>query len=677
MFIARMDFCARFILTSVLLIAVSTSMLVMTSSAKAQVQARDVLPTTVVLGRQIEEKLSAELAEYGHQVYVIQGEDMLKQGYTDLNEALAKMAPGLAILVTGRGNTDYFYLNGNNHVLWLIDGIRLNSRLFGSADVDTIGIHMVERVEVLIGGEGLFYGTEASSGVVNVITKKPTEEFSGEAGAFAGTKGYYDVFARVSGSAGRHRFLASASYDAMRGYIPFDLRAFELNNNQDPRVRGYDRLNASLKYDTELYLDSHNSLSVALMRYQGNFDNAHPLYAQSTNHRIEDVGMLKWDHDVSPNYSYYLKTYYHSRWSKVDQYYVWPYSLFFPANDKALFGFQDWGFNFMNSIRSYSGHELLIGYDYQNYWGRDDTLFHIDPIHEDVHAVFFQFRPYFQFWEGWKLALGARYNHTDGGNSFIWNVSTKMPVIADDKLSVRANIGTSFILPTAEQLFLNDPINFAFGNPDLEAERSFSATVGVLSHSEMLDFDIGLFYERVTNKIGMDSQFVYQNVPGRTEIKGGSVSAILRPAEGLALSASFTAQAAETVNADGTRDNRLLAMPKEYLKLGLQYDGDAGNGQKYGIGVYGTWMGRIYTNNAPAGYPGAPYYNFGDYWLVDVNMYCKPVENVRVTLSLANVFNTKYAPYGTSFLNDSGNVKPFNYPNGAPFTVTMGMTYSF
>ncbi|MDR1081442.1 MAG: TonB-dependent receptor [Deltaproteobacteria bacterium] len=639
----------------------------------APAQTGDVLSPTVVVGRRIEEKLSAELGEYGHQVTVVQGEDIIKQGYTDLNEALAKMVPGLIVLNKGRGDYNSFFLNGNRNVLWLMDGVRLNNRLYGGAYVDTIGIHMVERVEVLTGGEGLFYGTESANGVVNIITKKPTQNLSGEVGAAIGTKGYYDTHAMISGGSGRHRFLAAAAYDTWNGYMAYDKRPYELYNNPDPRRRTYDRLNVTLKYETEFYLEGHNNLSVSLIRNQGGFDYAAPDRIQSTNNRVEHVGILKWDHDVTSNYSYYVKAYYHSWWTKYDRW----LATYVMQNDKDLWGFQDWGINFLNSIRSDSGHELLLGYDYQNYWARDE-VWKIDPMHEQVHAVFFQFRPHFSFWEDWKLALGARYNHSDAGSSFIWNVSSKVPILDGGRLSLRANVGTSFILPTAEQLFLNEPPDQ--GNPNLKPQRSFSATVGLVSQTEMFDFDIGVFYERITDRIMQDNDWVFQNAAGKTVIKGGTVSAVVRPLEGLSLSASFTAQGATLVNPDGVKVKRMANQPRDYLKLGLQYDGDIGNGQKFGIGIYSTRMGHIYSNQAARRGPDDPWVDYGNYWLVDANLYYKPVESVRITLSLANIFDKKYAPSGITSRNDPQDPKGFIYynnPNGTPFAATLGVTYSY
>ena len=54
---------------------------------------------------------------------------------------------------------------------------------------DTISPNIIDRIEVLYGGEGLFYGTEAASGVINIITKPVTKELSGQ---FKAAYGQYE-----------------------------------------------------------------------------------------------------------------------------------------------------------------------------------------------------------------------------------------------------------------------------------------------------------------------------------------------------------------------------------------------------------------------------------------------------------------------------------------------------
>ena len=90
------------------------------------------LDEMVVTSRKIEERLSAELGEVGHFVEVITGEEMEEAGFVDLNMALRSMIPGLySETRSGRGGYNSTSIHGSDDILWLLDGVRINNRLYG------------------------------------------------------------------------------------------------------------------------------------------------------------------------------------------------------------------------------------------------------------------------------------------------------------------------------------------------------------------------------------------------------------------------------------------------------------------------------------------------------------------------------------------------------------------
>jgi iron complex outermembrane receptor protein len=69
---------------------------------------------------------------------------------------------------------------GSKRVLVLVDGIRwVNessaSGVSGSADLNTIPVSIIDRIEVLEDGASAIYGSDAIAGVVNIITRKNFE----------------------------------------------------------------------------------------------------------------------------------------------------------------------------------------------------------------------------------------------------------------------------------------------------------------------------------------------------------------------------------------------------------------------------------------------------------------------------------------------------------------------
>jgi outer membrane cobalamin receptor len=149
------------------------------SVGSAQAQSDSSLDEVVVTAKRLEEEIPKQLAQYGTHVDVITAGQIKNGGYIDVASALQALAPGLYIS-SQNGPFDYVQvsLQGSRteDVLWLVDGIRINNRLYpGTTPLDTIPAYMIERIEVLDGGQALFYGTQAVAGAVNIVTKAFTD----------------------------------------------------------------------------------------------------------------------------------------------------------------------------------------------------------------------------------------------------------------------------------------------------------------------------------------------------------------------------------------------------------------------------------------------------------------------------------------------------------------------
>ncbi len=117
----------------------------------------------------------------------------------------------------GPGGISSIYIRGSDpeHVLVLIDGVRMNDPLLargGAYDLSAIDPATIERIEVIRGAGSAIYGADAIGGVVNIVTRRPTESgvrVSG--GAEAGSQDYRAANARVTGNTGRVQFTAGAA----------------------------------------------------------------------------------------------------------------------------------------------------------------------------------------------------------------------------------------------------------------------------------------------------------------------------------------------------------------------------------------------------------------------------------------------------------------------------------
>ena len=134
----------------------------------------------------------------------LSGERLEQMQATDM-ASLSKLVPGLVMIRTGaftqpflRGIGKRSTLGVENSVATYVDGVYLGSSI--SALLDLRGI---DRVEVLHGPQGTLFGRNATGGVIQVITRDPSPEPSGEAELHVGQYGHVRADAYVTGGTGR------------------------------------------------------------------------------------------------------------------------------------------------------------------------------------------------------------------------------------------------------------------------------------------------------------------------------------------------------------------------------------------------------------------------------------------------------------------------------------------
>lgn len=121
------------------------------------------------------------LSESPVPVTVITSKMIRRSGARTLKDLLIEFVPGYThvidqneIIAANRG----VYASSNQKVLILVDGHRLNSRVFQNANPD-FGINIspdkVKQIEVMRGPGSVIYGNVALTGVINIVTKDADE----------------------------------------------------------------------------------------------------------------------------------------------------------------------------------------------------------------------------------------------------------------------------------------------------------------------------------------------------------------------------------------------------------------------------------------------------------------------------------------------------------------------
>lgn len=143
------------------------------------------------------------------QIYVITHEEIVKNGYTTLTDAL-KSLPGMRVSQPGTGEYGESFqirgLPGNQYAKILINNIPIKpSVVAGMPIAHQLPIRQAERIEVIYGPAAAVYGADAVTGVINIILKEATKGTFVRADIFVGEGNYNYANFTVGGKAGKNR----------------------------------------------------------------------------------------------------------------------------------------------------------------------------------------------------------------------------------------------------------------------------------------------------------------------------------------------------------------------------------------------------------------------------------------------------------------------------------------
>lgn len=141
----------------------------------------------------------------------------------------------------------------------------------------------VERIEVLRGPQSTLYGKAASAGLINIITRNPTDTFHVRANATATTDEEYGGNFSISGPINEKLgYIVSASYSYWDGNVKNLFNGKEVNGRKTFNTRGKLRFKPS---DTATFTLSANYLD-------GSTDVGRPFVRLSSNARLRGVAAL-------------------------------------------------------------------------------------------------------------------------------------------------------------------------------------------------------------------------------------------------------------------------------------------------------------------------------------------------------------------------------------------------
>lgn len=194
-------------------------------------------------------RTESQLGEAAASAYVVSASELSRSQRPSVLDVL-RGSPGVTVMQTARrgGITSLFVRGGeSDYTKVLIDGVPINDA-GGAFDLADLTTDNVARVELVRGAQSALYGSDAMSGVMQLVTRRgasatPELELSAEGGSFA----FNREWARLAGARGRVDYAASFAHLRTEGRDrndDYQNRTASINLGYRPSERTHLRLTA-------------------------------------------------------------------------------------------------------------------------------------------------------------------------------------------------------------------------------------------------------------------------------------------------------------------------------------------------------------------------------------------------------------------------------------------------
>ena len=599
-------------------------------------------------------------------------------GASNLYEAL-QYGTGLNILQYGTGGssmgnmTSKIAIRGNgNGTLVLVNGVPLNIR--GTYDLNDIPLENVERVEIIRGGGSVLYGSDATGGVINIITK------AAKANYIKAAWGNYD----------RQEYAASVQADKLGFSYSYSKWGDVDNVGWDRSLDAYFKdwkgpenhnFDLNYKFDDNLSLNaSHNESKYHYISTIGKKSMKGWSPANDTQQDVDRNNIqLNYKKDNFKATAYYVDR------ERDKNAWVLDNKAFLSDEDETS---RNYGLDVQNSYQIDNA-TLLVGASYQkeNYksaelnqkYKQDGELDGgLTPgstggnRSRNNYSVYAQWDS--QLTDANSLILSARQSWTaaapHGDNFHNFSGQAQFVHKLDENQSLYASIGQSFKMPALYQIYKTDDS----GNSakELKPQKGVHYELGWKKNiDEEQSLRVAVFNYRIDDNISasVDSRthvFSYKNENIRNT--GVEIEYAKLPEKGLGynLSTSYGNPQTEEIDKNGYNFGWQDDGNRFEVKAGLTYRLD-----KWKAALNAAYVADrdTFKNSSKKGSKPAKteYFTAKPYLLTNLNVEYAPQEDLSIFASLNNILDRKDVTYYSSSAEHYAT----------PFNFIIGMKYNF
>ena len=411
---------------------------------------------------------------------VISAEEIERADVVHIGELLETELPGLEFSYSMNQQVSLNMQGfGGNSVLFLVDGERLAGETLDNIDYNRLNLDNVARVEIVKGAASSLYGSNAIGGVVNIITKEPSEPWSVNVNTRYSTLGEKVGSLSAGFKAGKLSGLTNAQY-VQNDSIP-------LKNDGD-----YSKIYGSWNYNIKQQLIYKPTDNLKFTGKAGYYFRQRDASEDVKDNYRDFSGSLKAEYDFGESDNITL-SYTFDQYDKSD---------FLVANRR--------------DVREYSNVQHNVRALWSHSFGENDNIvFGGDFMRDYLLSYQFEDGAKTQYtgdlfgqldWnptERLNFVSGLRFDYfSDRG---LFHASPKLGAMYKiGNCSLRGSYAGGFRAPTLKEMYMSfnmANIFMIYGNPDLEPEESHNFSLSAEYMSRRYNLTVTGYYNLVDNRI--------------------------------------------------------------------------------------------------------------------------------------------------------------------------------
>ena len=426
------------------------------------------------------------------QTRVINAKEIARLDATNVQDLLQQELPGVEFTYAMNQQTHLNFSGfGGQGVLFLVDGERLAGETMDDVDFTRLSMDNVERIEIVKGAASALYGSNATGGVINIITKKSQKPVTLNVNARY-AKHNEQLYGGTFGLNGKHwNNMFTVNFNRMDNY--------DVHSASNPVTRIISTVygDKTINFKDQLVWSPNKNFH--LSGRAGYFFRETVRSAdQPERYRDFSAGLgMQWNISEHDDFqaSYAFDQYDKSDYQRITKLDIRDYS------------------NVQNSLRLLYNHRfdrgdvLTIGSDFMHDYLYNTNLEN-ETRNQNSWDLFGQYD--WRISDQWEAVGAVRYDYfSDGKES---HVTPKLNVCYKPiyNLSIRAGYGMGFRAPTLKEKYYNFDmagIWIVEGNANLKSEVSHNFNLSAEYTKGHYNLTGSVYYNKVKNKLATSAPY--------------------------------------------------------------------------------------------------------------------------------------------------------------------------